>query len=83
MAAGRPIITNVECAMAAVVQEEECGSLVPYGDVEALRRAIIELRDDRSLRERLGKNGLVAFEKKYNWELMEERLVKLYKKLLI
>lgn len=78
MSVSRPVITNVETTMAAIVREEECGCLVPYGDVRALRDTIIRLRDDRELVSRLGANGNAAFKSKYNWETMEVRLIELY-----
>lgn len=82
MAAGRPVITNEETAMSRVVREEQCGCLVPYGDPEALRRAIRTLQDDPDLRNRLGTNGYRAFREKYNWDIMHMRLVRLYGRLV-
>lgn len=78
MSASRPVITNAETAMAAIIQEEDCGCLVPYGDAAALRATIVRLRDDRSFGDRLGRNGHAAFKSKYNWESMEKRLLGLY-----
>ena len=46
---------------------------------EALRQAIIKLRDDPQLRERLGRNALKAAINKYNWEREEENLLELYR----
>lgn len=46
---------------------------------EALRQAIIKLRDDPELRERLGRNALKAAITKYNWQRQEERLLELYR----
>ena len=65
--------------MARIVGEEECGRIIGYDDSESLKRAIIQLRDDPSLRAKLGVNGRKAYLKKYNWTLMEERLIEIYK----
>ncbi len=78
MAASRPVITNRETSMAAIVEEVGCGILVRYGDVEALRRSIVDLRDSPGIRARLGERGRMAFESRYNWEAMETRLTSLY-----
>ncbi len=67
--------------MAPIVEAEECGLLVPYGDVPALRAALQRLRDDVALRERLGRNGAEAFRRQYNWDAMEKRLLRLYEDL--
>jgi glycosyltransferase involved in cell wall biosynthesis len=36
------------------------------------------LRDQPKLRRELGNNGRVAFLQKYNWRLMEEKLLNVY-----
>ncbi len=82
MAAGKPVITTLHTTMALVVKEENCGCLVPFGDVNALRKCITALRDDPAYRSKLGMNGREAFETKYNWELMEAILENLYGDLL-
>jgi glycosyltransferase involved in cell wall biosynthesis len=78
MAAGRPILTNSGTSMDSIIKEVDCGLLVPYGSSDALREAIIFLRDHPESRERLGMNGRRAFVETYNWSTMAERLVELY-----
>ncbi|MBS7646791.1 glycosyltransferase [Candidatus Bathyarchaeota archaeon] len=78
MMLGVPVITNV-CR--DVVAEAHCGLIVDY-DVEEVRNAIIRLKNDPSLRRKLGENGRRAFEQKYNWNLMEKRLLRLYDHIL-
>jgi len=77
----KPIIVNGGTAMANIVQEEKCGLIVPYGDIEAIKEAIIKFRDDSSLRQELGENGRKAYEQKYSWAIMEKRLVAVYENL--
>jgi len=79
MMAGKPVIVSGGTSMARIVGEEECGRIIGYDDSESLKRAIIQLRDDPSLRAKLGVNGRKAYLKKYNWTLMEERLIEIYK----
>jgi len=76
------MITNIETTMAPIVREEDCGCLVPFGDIRALRETVLCLRDHPDVRDRLGQNGYAAFKKKYNWRLMEERLDGLYRLIL-
>jgi glycosyltransferase involved in cell wall biosynthesis len=78
MSVRKPIITNRETTMAPLVEQEQCGVLVPYGDVGALRDAVVRMRDDPASRERMGSNGYSAFLSRYNWAIMEERLIRLY-----
>jgi len=82
MAVQRPVITNAETTMARIVAEEDCGCILPYGDSNALRNVIIQLRDDKEFRNTLGAHGFKAFVSKYNWEIMEQRLVNLYESIL-
>ena len=81
MMCGKPIIINSGIAAGDIVREEECGVLVPYGDVDAIVKKIAELKDNKEYREMLGKNGRAAYEKKYSWRIMENRLLDEYHKL--
>jgi glycosyltransferase involved in cell wall biosynthesis len=82
MSLKKPVITNRETTMADLVQKERCGILVPYGDVNALREAILKLQKNKKLRQRLGKQGWDAFVSKYNWPVMESRLLRKYEDLV-
>lgn len=82
MMCATPIIVNKETTMADIVEEENCGLIVPYSDTGALKAALMRLKDDPSFSTKLGENGRLAFEKKYNWEEMEKRLINLYDELL-
>src|SRR5215208_1133285 len=79
MMCGVPIITNVATE---IVNETQCGIVVQYNDIDQIRNAIVSLRDDPKLRERLGDNGRKAFLQKYNWNVMEQKLFKIYDTLL-
>ena len=81
MMCGKPIIVSDMSSMAEIVRKEKCGIVVPYGDVEAIKEALIKLRNDSSLRKELGKNGRNAYEQKYSWKIMEKRLVTAYENL--
>lgn len=78
MMCGKPILISDGTAMAEIVREEKCGFVVPYGDADAIKHAILTLKKNPALCKHLGKNGRDAYEKKYNWEIMEERLLKIY-----
>ena len=77
----KPIIVSDGNSMADIVRKENCGLVVPYGDVDAIREAVLKLRDDLPLYKRLGKNGRKAYEEKYSWRIMEQRLLDAYKQL--
>jgi len=77
MACGRPIICSKGTHSGEVTEQEEVGLAVEYNE-QALKEALVKLRDNPALRERLGRKGLAAAIREYNWERQEEKLVKLY-----
>lgn len=78
MMCGKPIIVNSEAAASRIVSTENCGLIVPYGDVGAIREAILKLKNDPDLRMKLGANGRNAYEKKYGWEIMKQKILNAY-----
>jgi len=82
MASKIPIIVNENTSMADIVRKEKCGIIIPYGNEEALIWAVSRLKDDLSLQQRLGDNGRKAYEDKYNWTIMENRLNSIYSQVL-
>ena len=80
MVCGRPIICTKGTYSGEVTEQEEVGLTVEYTE-EALTHAIIKLRDNPELRERLGRNALKAAITKYNWQRQEEKLIELYRSL--
>ncbi|MGI6145592.1 MAG: glycosyltransferase family 4 protein [Peptococcia bacterium] len=78
MMCGTPIIINSETSIAKVVEEENCGLIVPYDEETALKEAIINLNENAKLKELMGRNGRKAFKEGYNWSVMEKRLLHLY-----
>lgn len=74
MMLGVPVISNV-CK--SIIDETKCGLFVNY-DIESVSAALQCLQSSASLRTKLGSMGRYYFEKKYNWAIMENRLLKLY-----
>lgn len=81
MMCGKPIIVSDGSSMANTVRRVNCGLVVPYGDVQAIREAIVNLKIDPRLRKELGENGRKAYEDRYSWAIMEGRLINAYNEL--
>ena len=79
MMCGIPLITNVASKL---VNEVGFGLIVKYNDVDQIKQAIVTLRDNATLRQKLGLNGRKAFLEKYSWSKMEEELFKICDSLL-
>jgi glycosyltransferase involved in cell wall biosynthesis len=81
MMCGTPILVNKGTSTANKVREENCGLVVDANNVEEIKEAIIKLRDNPTLCGELGANARKAYEGRYSWAIMEQRLLALYHEL--
>lgn len=77
MAAGRPSITTKGLHMGELVEREKCGVAVAYTKAD-FRHAVERLRDEPGLADQLGRNGLAAAIREYNWGHESRKLLALY-----
>ncbi len=82
MMCGKPILVNKGTSTATKVLEEDCGLVVDAYDLSELKEKIILMRDTPDLCRRLGENGRRAYEERYSWDIMEERLLEVYRRLV-
>ncbi len=68
MAAGRPIVASRIGQVAEILKDGESALLVPPEDPEALAAALHRLKNDKELRERLGRQAQEIAEKKHTWK---------------
>jgi glycosyltransferase involved in cell wall biosynthesis len=78
MALGRPIIVGEGTLTAERVAAVGCGLAIPYGDREALKSAILRLKNDPELARRMGERGRAEFEANWRPEVMAQRLLSAY-----
>jgi len=81
LAAGRPLITGDFGEIAEVVREAACGLVLPEYSVEAIRGALIAMRDD-DVRRTMARNARRFGETAMNWQKGEETLYREYGLLL-
>lgn len=81
LAAGRPVVAYDCDGAGEVCREGETGFLIPVGDLERLRRRLLELAADAALRERLGRQGQALVRDWFPVERMVDELHKLYRRL--
>lgn len=77
MVTGRPVIVTEGLPMGQIVSREACGLAIPYTK-DAFRAAVERLRDDPALAERLGRSGLAAAKREYNWGIESKKLLAVY-----
>ena len=81
MICGKPILANGGSSTATKVYEENCGLVVDANDIAEIRKAIVKLKENPQLCQELGATGRKAYEQRYSWQIMEQRLVTLYQEL--
>ena len=74
----RPVVATNCTHTQRVVEETDCGIVVPYGDHEALASSIIELHRNPSRCKQMGINGHLAVKEHYNWERSVRSLIEMY-----
>ena len=77
-AAGKPVIGCRGGAISTVIHEWQDGLLVPYRDVPQLASAILELLNDDTLRERMGRRGREKVLEQHTWEISVARFREAY-----
>ena len=81
MVCGRPIIITKDTYAGEMTEKLKCGLAVEYSK-EAVKEAIIKLKANPDLCERLGQNAFNAAKKQYNWDIEKKNLLKVYEEIL-
>lgn len=80
MAFGIPVIASKGTFAGEIVEENRCGLVIEWSEENFLEA--IEALGDIQLRQELGRNGRLAVEREYSWNIMKKRLIDLYNSLL-
>lgn len=75
MAAQFPIIVSDLPGIGGIVDEYNCGVVVPPTDVDAAAGTIVSLVEDDDYREGLGNRAFDAFESELNWDAERETFI--------
>ncbi len=77
----RPVIATNCTYTQRVVEETDCGIIVPYGNHEALASSMMELYRNPARRKQMGINGHQAIKERYNWERSVRVLIEMYQEM--
>ncbi|WP_310829916.1 glycosyltransferase family 4 protein [Paenibacillus pedocola] len=82
MMLGKPIIVAKNTGIDILVEDNEIGLSVNYGDEEGIRKAFEYLANNENIAKAMGIKANLLYEKKYSWDIMGIKLLELYKKLV-
>ncbi|MBN2881013.1 glycosyltransferase family 4 protein [Candidatus Woesearchaeota archaeon] len=78
---GKPVIVSKGTTMSRIVEKYHCGVSVKYGDFIDFQKALNVLSDTKKY-STFSKNARESFEKYFNWEIMEKRLISMYEEII-
>jgi len=81
MVCGRPIIVTKGTYAGQMTEELQCGLTVEYSE-ESVKEAILLLRDNPELCEKLGRNAFKAARERYNWDNEKKKLLGVYEEII-
>ena len=79
---GTPVIGARSGGIPAVIDENENGFLVDFGDVDGLSNCIIHLLTNPELGKRMGRRGRDKVAHEYTWDKVADRVLGCYEKIL-
>lgn len=82
MCCGKPILVNKGTSTATKVTKENCGFVVDANSLSEIKETLSFIRDNPVLCGNFGYNGRRSYEERYNWDIMEERLLDAYAKVI-
>lgn len=78
MACEKPVIVTDQGGLKEIVEDRDCGLLVPVRDVGETAKAIEQLLVDPAYRSKLGKRGREVVTQYYNWENNLQQQIDIY-----
>ncbi|TDA37325.1 MAG: hypothetical protein DSO07_12700 [Thermoproteota archaeon] len=78
MAHGIPVLVPEGSYQAVIVKKYGCGIVVDMNNTAKVREAIFKLASSPDLCKKLGENGIKAVNELFNWQIMENRLIRIY-----
>ena len=81
MAMKKPVIVTDCKPLKRIVEECDCGIVVPSGNYDKMAEAIVRLSEDKEFARELGRNGRSMVEERYNWNNEGTKLVEVYNNL--
>lgn len=82
MICGKAVLASNLPAMGSIIKKSGCGVVVNPLDIDEIADKIMLLLDSPNELKKMGENGKNAVKEKYNWEVMGDRLIEIYRRIL-
>ncbi|MCL4877515.1 MAG: glycosyltransferase family 4 protein [Anaerolineae bacterium] len=82
MGLGLPVVTTPTLGIETLIENEVTGYVVPRGDVEAIKNAVLRLLQDQALRDLIGQNSVARIHERFSVEQTTRQRLALYQQLL-
>ncbi len=79
---GVPVVAFSAGGVPEIVRDGQNGFVVPIGDIDGLKSAILRLIKDESLRKEMGQQGKAIVQKKFSMDAMVEGNLRVYREIL-
>jgi len=79
---GKPIVATDVGGFSEMIQHNQTGVLVEYGDEEQLAEELVQLLRDKEKRDQLGRTAIEMVETNYSWEVIARRTVECYQSIV-
>ena len=83
MACGKPVVATDVGGNRQLLEEGNCGLIVPVAQTEPLAEAILSLLRNQNLAKEMGQRAKKLVYEKYDSKIMVKRIENLYEKLLL
>ena len=78
MASGLPVIASPVNGIPYEIKEPNNGFLVRYGDIDNLKKRILQILDDKKLAKKISENNKIK-SRNYDWDIIYKKTMDLYK----
>ena len=82
LATGRPIVATDVGGFSEMIQHEQTGILVEYGDEEGLAEELVQLLRDTEKGEKLGQSAQEMVEMEYSWDAIAHQTLECYQSVI-
>ncbi len=82
MASRKPVIVSNMCGVSEIIKNGVNGFVINHGDYKMMSKYIELLINDRSLKERIGRNAYKFVKKNLSWEKYAETMEKIFKEVV-